>query len=629
MLQLPLSETARKWMLLSMSFLVSMGLFVCTTYIAPRPYDVTFLGEDLEHNYAYVGRLLHAGQPIPVGDTHHPGTPIYYLSRLVLSISGTELRSVQRFFDLSYFAVALVTAASLCAFVYMLPRDVPIGVSVLALASIVAWPPFLRYFSFFGSNSFLVAFGIPTIALFWSNLEKGRTPDRAKLFLSGLGVGVCLATKLSFVPVAVALLAASSLQVVLSARYNRSTWWSLLCMPVGLALSFFLLVLPIFGRLLGIVIEIILRGDTGIQAAGKNLLGGFVQRFNVLLKEALPFSLLLIAVTVASLYLFARYVQLRVMASGSAATSGIVQPEVRFDYLSGGVFLVLMMLGFVFTTSATEADVVEKAFRNVTPTALFVPFLILYCCRLSRATGISRAMEKVVPQALMVVAAVGLATSALVIHLDRRDEYIKARKARIAGTMARLEMLAQPGTRIAIYDDEDRSLVGEASFHFWGNFNYANGLFDQVLLDGFPKYAYFRLREIDRIVRERYGDHRVASGGSGSEHGRPIRSSKLYALGRAIYRFWHKTFPLPSVSRSNEIVAGERYGVQVSIIAFVEEEGAAKLETTNMSELLQLIQERFGPPRVWKESIEGIDWVIIAVPGLPHRSNDEHVYAPS
>ena len=627
MAHLPLSEK-KKWILLSTSLLAPTIFFLYTTFISPRPYYVTFLGEDLEHNYSYVGRLLHAGQPIPVVDTHHPGTPIYYISRLILSISGTELKSVQRFFNLSYFVVSLLTAASLCAFVYMLPKHAPIGISTLALASIVAWPPFLRYFSFFGSNSFLVALGIPTIAIFWSNLEKGRTPDRTKLFLSGLGIGACLATKLAFIPVAVALLIGSSLQILLAIRMDRGAWRALWLMPVGLAFSFLLLTAPIFGRLPGMMIEIILRGDTGIQAARQNLLGGFVQRFNVLLKEALPFVLLLIAVIVASLYFLAKYVYLRVVASGSAGTYRIVQSEDEgFDYLSGGVFLALMMLGFVFTTSATETDVVEKAFRNVTPTALFLPFLTLYCYRLSCATETSPAMNTMIPQVVMVIAGLAIVTSALVIHLDRRDEYIKDRKARIAGTMARLEMLAQPGTRIAVYDDEDRSLLGEASFHFWGNFNYANGLFDQMLLEGYPKYAYFRLRDINRIVRERYGEQDAASGMNKTEYGQRRPRSELYSLGRAIYRSWYRTFPLPSVNQSNEIVAGERYGVKVSIIAFVEEEGAAKLQKTNMSELLHLIQERFGPPRVWKESIEGIDWVIIAVPGSVKPQDEKHVYA--
>jgi hypothetical protein len=375
------------------------------------------------------------------------------------------------------------------------------------------------------------------------------------------------------------------------------------------------------------MIEIILREDTGIQAARQNLLGGLFQRFNVLLKEALPFVLLLSVAVVASLCLVARYVYLRVMASGSARTYRIVQSEDEgFDYLSGGVFLALMMLGFIFTTSATETDFVEKAFRNVTPTALLLPFLILYCYRLSCATGTSPAMNTMIPQALMVVAAVGLATSAVMVHLDRRDAYIKDRKARIAGTMARLEMLAQPGTRIAVYDDEDRSLLGEASFHFWGNFNYANGLFDQMLLEGYHKYAYFRLRELDRIVRERYGEQDAASGVNKIEYGQRRPRSKLYSLGRAIYRSWRNMFPLPSVNRSNEIVAGERYGVKVSIIAFWEEAGE-RLEGTTFPELLDLIQERFGPPRVWKESIEGIDWVIIAVPGSVKPQDERHVYA--
>jgi len=615
-----------RWILLCASVLAPMVFFLYTTFIAPRPYYVTFLGEDLEHNYYYVGRLLQACQPIPVVDTFHPGTPVYYLSRLILSISGSGLESAQRFFNISYFLVALFTAAALFAFVYILLKDTPIGISTLALASIVAWPPFLRYFSFFGSNSFLVALGIPTIAFYWSNLENAGRPHKTKLFLCGLGIGACLATKLAFVPVAIALLATSSLQILISIRTNRRAWKSLMLMPLGSVLSFLLLTAPRLARFHGTLMQIIFREDIGIQAARQNiLLGGFLQRFTSLVKDALPFTILMISATVISLCLLARFVYLRLMASRSGDTSRIVDGNgERFDFLSGGVFLALMMLGFAFTTSATENDVAEKAFRNVTPSALLVPFLILYCYRLRCAARTSSSIEEKVPQVLMVAVGLVVMTSAVVTHLNRRFEYSKDRKARIAGTMARLEMLAQPGTRIAVYDDEDRSLLGEASFHFWGNFNYTSGLFDRMILERYPKYAYFRLRDIDRIVRERFGKQEAAGRANTSEYGQHNPRSRLYSLGRVIYRSWRAMFPQPSVNKANESVAGERYGIKVSIIAFWADAGV-RIEKATMSELLYIIEERFGAPRVWQETIEGTDWVIIAVPGLSNRGNEKQV----
>jgi hypothetical protein len=83
-------------------------------------------------------------------------------------------------------------------------------------------------------------------------------------------------------------------------------------------------------------------------------------------------------------------------------------------------------------------------------------------------------------------------------------------------------------------------------------------------------------------------------------------------------------FPQPSVNKANEIVAGERYGIKVSIIAFWADAGV-RIEKATMSELLYIIEERFGAPRVWQETIEGTDWVIIAVPGLSNRGNEKQV----
>ena len=50
------------WFLLVGSFLTPIVFFIYTTVLEPRPYYI--LETDIENDYCYAARLLHAGQPL-------------------------------------------------------------------------------------------------------------------------------------------------------------------------------------------------------------------------------------------------------------------------------------------------------------------------------------------------------------------------------------------------------------------------------------------------------------------------------------------------------------------------------------------------------------------------------------
>lgn len=582
---------------------VVFALYV--TFLVPRPCYI--IDTDLEHDYYYNARLLYAG--LPVVTYNHPGTPIYYLGRLIILITGPDVEAVQLFFNVAYFVVALATAASLCIFAYLLLKGIPIGTSIMVLGSIVAWPSFLTYMNYFGSESFIVVLGLLTIALFWKTLTAHNTPDKLALFLCGIGVGACLATKMSFLPVSLALLAGCLTHILVSTRHNGlrngysgAGWLTrrmtrLLIMPFGAALSYFILTAPILWALPSLWATTVLRGAV-FGAKDPDILFRLLFNFSLLFKTSLPLAILLIAATGAFLCLFAKYIYRRLRWGKSLRSHGLVDvPE--FDYISGGVFLLLMLLGFVFTMCA-EVHLGPDAgvgLRQVAPSALVVPFLILYCYQLNQAKWIAGTRRS---QVILAIAGVVVVTFAVIIHVDNRHEFITSREAQIVTITSELTELRYPDTRIAYWGPAH--LFGQASFHFWGNYRYASNSFDRLLLERYPEYAFFRLREVPRIL--------------GTPEPSEVRAKPYITLKGwyiTLEGYWHKIFPPPCLGEStNEVITGETQGVKVSIIAFPRS-AQRELREATLSQLLALLQSRFGTLSYRIQCIEGTDWVIISL----------------
>ena len=132
---------------------VLFALFIYGALISPRPYYYT-QEIDIEHDYYYNARLINAG--LPLRNFHHPGTPIYSLGAGILKVSGAAPDQAQRFFTISHLLVVLLCAVSIAIFVGITLKRIPWGVSLLAVASIVAWPTFLTYLDHYGAEAFIV-----------------------------------------------------------------------------------------------------------------------------------------------------------------------------------------------------------------------------------------------------------------------------------------------------------------------------------------------------------------------------------------------------------------------------------------------------------------------------------------
>jgi hypothetical protein len=581
------------WAVVVIATLAVMGLVYYLTFVAPRPYFMSSM--DSEQDYYYNARLIAAGLPV---STHHPGTPIQYLGYLLLLTAGDGLQSTQQFFTLSYVVIAVLTGAGLLATCALILRRYPPGVTTLALAVTLAWAPFLSYLNFFNADSFIVAAGLPTVALFWRAME-GSSPPRWVLVTGGAGIGLCLAIKMSFVPLAVALLAGYGAHALLTIRREgvggRTAGTlgrmrrALAPLFLGGAVAYAVATAPVIARVPGIWYRTLTRPDTAPQGGG--VLSEFGKTLG-LIARAEPLWLLVVGVAAAVAVVgFGRALRRRGLA-GAASPA----PDLQFDLISSGLFLVLLLAAFIYTGAAavpiTPGAELGVHLRNMSPVALGAPFLILYGYESYRSRRPAGRPETWWTQGILAAIGVAVVVMSAGPHLRERRQFIAQHRATIEATEHKLASMARGAGRIAFWTEASEDFMGEASFHLWGNYRYANQAFDSVLLRWFPDYTLFRLRYAGHLALDSLET-------SGSRYG---RIGDLYwAIRRWVFQ------DREDYSRLGPVIAGGD-SVAISAIAFPEDE-MSKLEPMSEAELSARVGQWFGVPRVSRESVGGVPWL--------------------
>lgn len=583
----------KNWPILLVSILIPLLLFAYLDFVVPRPFGISYI--DAENAIFYAASLLYSRQPLFF--VSHPATPIYYLTYGLLLLTGSAPNSVQQFLTLSHLVVALLSAFSLWFFVRTCLRNTSFGMSAIVIATIVAWPSFISFMDYLDTVSFVIPFGLPLVSLFWSNLENGHSPNATKSLLTGVVLGLCLATKLSFLPVAFAIVIASLIQIVPSVRSHTTQLLKVLALTVAAAGTFLLLTLPIFDRLPNTFLNLV---DTRPSLSESWV--SFVSATTLLLKSSLPLTLVVLVVFALFLFLFTT----RIFASIYKGHSNN-QMEDNFTFIGGGVFVLLMIAALVYTFG-TSGPGFEPGIhlRNSAPAALAFPFLLLLCNRLlSRKIG-RDITESAIAQVILVTTAIVIVAVPFVLYLRTRQEFITTRTQTVTQTIKRLDELRTPETRIAFWDDSATGLLGEVDFHFAGNYEYGADYFDQTLLREYPNFTFFRLSQLPRLIEE-------------STHGKPEPREPGASFGR-LGVIWRTLFPSSVVTRTDELVAGENSGVKVSLIASPASEFYDRIEGISEDQVFALINQRFGKARKWKESIAGIEWVLIEVSNTPSVS---------
>jgi hypothetical protein len=592
-----------------------------TSYVQPRPYYIREM--DLEPDYYYNSRMVHDGKTVP--GIHHPGTPIYYLGSFLLGITGDSVDETQHFFNLAYLLVAIMTGTAMVIFIFLIVRQAPIGVSLLCLVSLFVWPPFLTFMNHFGSESFIVAFGLPTIAIFWKSLELRGTGQKRLLFICGLWVGLCLSTKMTFLPVAVAIGFAcffgtlmkdakkSLRKEILSTELIFDAVGSLSLIIAGAVLSFATCTAPVLFRLPKLFYLTMSRPEA--YPSG-NIVIQFLEVYGYLLKANWLFALF-IAVLLAVFFLTLVW---SVCTKPTRNPSKLLHPireEGYFDSITAALFLAVSTVGFFYCIPSSigvvrgyEAGI---GLRNISPSALFLPFMIVYIWKVFGCKGGLSGKGPRWLQVGMVLLALGLSVNGIGSHVARRNFFIEEQKRVMTAVERRVSELRSPNTRVAFWNGVSNDIIAcEASFHFLGDMTYAFNHYDNELLHKFIDYTMFDIRFATHIERQPSAESKQMRTPEGSRV-----QSRYGFLGDFL---WNLISCPDPYAKHYENFIGEGAIVPVSLIIFPEKELLNQLKKAQTQDskgeateegLLWDIYEKTGFGQIWRERICGVEYVIL------------------
>lgn len=579
---------------LSVILILADVFAVYLAVVAPRPFSV--YETDIEADYYWNAQRIHAG--LPVLGLYHPGTPVYYLSAALLRLRGSDLEKAQGFFLAGRTLQALLVAPVLCAFVLLVLRDVAGGVRALALATLLAWPSFFSSLDYFGSTFFATAGTLISLAFFWRYLQQ---PERAReLAFTGLALGAALAAKMSAGPVAVAmvsaLVSAAVLRQLASRREKNSP-------SVGMGLvremvllgatagtMFVVLTLPVIKRFPVVIATAASRLDAAAVPASIASFRGLLH--DLLLYNPL-FSVLLLVVVAVFLIVLPGSIS-RVWRSPS--------PE-AWAALREGLLCAWLLAAFGYALYACSVDVVPNGdpgvlLRNVGPTALCIPFLLLFLWSASAGTRAFLAKDAVKTAAIAIaISAVALSLGAN--HRMRRAMMQRVTESATAEQQALAALHVQTGGRVAV--DTSSMPLGDMGFCLWGNGQYGGGVRDAELLKKYRPYVYFRFRET------------VLSAV-------PLVVAQPGLIGRL--KSWRRRY-LPSLTHDplqptgGTLIAGEGQDSNLGAIAYPQWEWG-RWSDGQRALLHQEIVKRWGEPTVRLQKVGGTDWVFLT--GLKTQS---------
>jgi hypothetical protein len=573
----------RARLLLLISILLPLVYYLLVTWIFPRPYHIQ--PADIEQDYYYNAKLIAAGYP-PFSIAH-PGTPVQELGALILRLTGGDIAHSQAFFNVGYLVVALANAIALAVFSRWVLKGVPLGWSLLAVFVIAASPAWLAYGHTFGADSFLIPVGLCLLTCFWVSLQVLMKKRLLLWVLAGSLAGLCLAVKLTSLPMVIILLLAAWLHAFITLRQDSRQFLpkivQFFVLPFFTLAAFLVFTLPTFARLPQIFMNLFLRHDTRPLFLS---LAEIHQKLKVL--EMAPYLLVLAILVVAVLVVYGLVLTWRLIAAIRRKETGRPAADI-----SMAAFIIGSALALVYAIISIEGGIRYTQvwfdpgvfLRNTSPTFLVIPMAAAWLGR-SLADMKSELWRKA-STAAAVLGLLSLA-SAWVGYLQHRSDFVSYMRGSMMATQAVFERYAEPGKRIAVWKGSTGDFLDEASFHFWGNYAYARELFDDELLDAFSAYSYLKVREVNRLV---------------SNEPEVVNNPEFLST-------WKQTFSSPYyIPHNDELVTGEGKNIPLSALAFAQKD--LEPEKVALEDLFGLVEERFGQYTLVEEDVGPITWVIL------------------
>ena len=558
-------RTARTTDGLRTAFLIAVAgaptlfVFWLTTFAYERPYYIYGIDDGA---YYYWPMLLAVGEQL--GPLSHPGTPIVYLGHLLLGITSTSLERVQEFMDLSHLISALATSAAISFFSFRLLRRLEWGWRLLAIAAIVAWPTSLTYSNYLGPDAFIVAVGLPTLTALWMAISD--TLRRARWMLwHGLGLGTCLAVKLSFLPFSIACVVAWLALAKLSRDDGPEGSPRVIRTAFAAIGGFALWMLPVIPRWPDLARNVL---NTPESSGVGNLFA--IMRF---LTAESPAYLGIAVLIMGSLVVGVR------LRRAAERTDDVSASTRRVKSVLLGAMSILFLIVLGGSTQSLAYEDPGVVVRNASPLALVLPFLVLHASERLTLPSFG--------SLLMGACAVSFWVQSLAAYVDFRSDLIRAATSVQADVYERMSDLSHTG-RLAFWPNYD-DLTGEPAFHLEGNLSYGSSRFDDLLAERFPRYTIFRLPDALFLARDAPVDR--------------------HPLGPLVDR-WHELFGIEQENLSEPLVPSEaKYG-PVSLIAFPI---SGHVDDQNVAEIGKIVREHFGSFREVRERIGDHDWVFLTL----------------
>lgn len=440
-------------------------------FIAPRPASI--MQTDLEPDFYYNARLLNEAPSI-TPKISHPGTPIQLLFAGFIAAAKDPTSQSDAVRIALYLAIGLLNALVIFFFLIRAAEKLPISIQMLAVAAIVAWPSFLTHLTYAGSDSLIIAVSLPAIVLLWTPLMRGERASARDLFLCGVWCGLAVAVKLTVLPLAVALVVGAGAHILRYRRKGEKAFADLFTVPLSALLSFSLATFPF---------------ATAYPFFLKDNIWNHIR--NTLTHNPIltSFALggMIASITLSILYFKKKQKNASVDAQNK-------QP----DFFSSGVIIALLAIFFIQTAFTLEvhglgnnAENIGVQFRYLSPLILFLPLFIIWCGRFAQCKTLMRA--------LIAIFSVVLSIVSVAQFFFHRAQVTARQEAHTALVAERIQRSLPAGGTLA-YSFEGSPFAPRSAFHFWGNYIYANNIFDQSVLGAFPHETLFQMRTAHEIL---------------------------------------------------------------------------------------------------------------------------------
>ena len=599
------------WLAFLLMTIVLVGYSLHSSYLSPRPYYVQPHSTDIENDYVYNSKkIIETGTPYHI---LHPGTPVQYLGAGIMALVGTDIERTQTFLNVGYVVILITTIGSFAAFTKIALAKSSFPVALLSLGALMIWPPLLSYMNYWGSEAFLICIGLVATAMVWPSIDQNREPRAKENIILGILVGIGLAVKFTFVPLALILvITMTAMGISKRLRINgivgwKPSVWLLFREPI-------LIWAPALIVVVLATSPVILRSHQLFAAIYR------VRRIDPRLNTEDSFTSLMndltdptpLVISVIGIVLFMIVVGLVIPVLKIGITNKKGAPIAGHPNFSriGVVALVLsfatigVSYGLGVAAPFVTGENIDSGtkLREYSAVAVVVPILVLCAHRVSvpvlRNIWSFQSQSKVI-QSVLVMLCVGAILATTWSYAGWRANSVESEMYQTAAFAERLEELAIAGTRIAF---GETSFIGVPGFHLYADSRYTADYFEDQLASDLEHYAFLRPTQLHY--------HRLAAEGIEPDDPAVIRATGLLGILESKYQNWLAAWPIRKPS--SNVISGDENGLPISVFVYSDElKNSGRLGDTDL-EIQNTIEDIFGEISD-REShyMDGANWNIV------------------